>query len=230
MIIGKGLIASAFIRAEFDSAHHLIFASGVSNSTETDPAAFTRELDLIRHHLAKNTTFVYFSTISVFDPSRQASPYIQHKKQIEKIIRSEADRYLIIRLPIMLGRSENPYTLINYLVRAIVRQAPIQIHAHACRHLLDIDDLVPFATPYFLRADEKICINIPGSVAIYAPALMHKLETLLHRQGQYEIIDAGACFALPQNEGDILYASDPDYIDHVLTKYYGGDRTIIATT
>ncbi len=222
MIIGKGLIASAFIRAEFDSAHHLIFASGVSNSTETDPAAFTRELDLIRHHLAKNTTFVYFSTISVFDPSRQHSPYIRHKKHIEQIIRAEADRYLIIRLPIMLGHSDNPHTLINYLVRAILDQIPIQVHAHACRHLLDIDDLVPFVRPYFLRYQENICVNVVGSETIYAPALMRKLERLLHQHGLYEIIDAGACFEVPEGEGEILYASAPGYLDRILAKYYPG--------
>src|SRR5258706_941095 len=161
MIVGNGLIASAFNKAGFHSTRHVIFASGVSNSSETNPKAFDREISLIKNHLAKNTTFVYFSTTSIFDPSKQDSVYIEHKKTIETLIRDGAQSYIIVRLPIMVGPTNNPHTLINYLVNAIITQKPLQLHKNACRHLLDIDDLVGLLNPYLADEFVQLQINIP---------------------------------------------------------------------
>ena len=96
MIVGNGLVASAFAAfAEDDD--YVIFASGVSNSQEKDPAAYQREFDLLRSHLRPDTCLVYFSTCSIADQSRSHSHYIQHKIKVEEYIANHASDYVIFR-------------------------------------------------------------------------------------------------------------------------------------
>lgn len=221
MIVGNGLIASAFIRAGFHSSDHVIFASGVSNSTETNPDAYKREWNLLNTSIAKNTTFVYFSTTSIFDPTRQDSVYILHKKSIETYIRSTADSYIIVRLPIIAGNSSNPYTLINFLVNAIRSNTRIQLHAKACRHLLDIDDLVPIILPYINEKISRLDLNIPGSEKISLPQLINEIENEMQRRGEYTWLDTGACYDIPEDAGVTLYVKQENYIQNILHKYLG---------
>jgi nucleoside-diphosphate-sugar epimerase len=221
MIVGNGLIASAFRHAGIHSPHHVIFASGVSNSTETRSEAYQRELTLLDHHLGKSTTIVYFSTTSIFDPTKQDSIYIRHKKHIEDIIQSQANSFLIVRLPIMLGNSPNPFTLINFLVNAISKSRPLELHAKACRHLLDIDDLVPVLFKFIQETQTRNRINILGSEKITIPELVKKIESILHKRGNYTWLDTGACYDIPEDEGECIFIQDPDYTEKILKKYIG---------
>ena len=70
MIVGKGLIASLF--TDVDQEDIVFFASGVSNSLETDKSAFLREENLIRKTIKENPNkiFIYFSTCSIYPKSR----------------------------------------------------------------------------------------------------------------------------------------------------------------
>ncbi len=219
MIIGNGLIASAFRKARFESAHHVIFASGVSNSLETNPEFFQREISLIKHHIAKNTTFVYFSTTSIFDPTKQDSIYIMHKKAVEHLIRNTAPSYVIARLPIMVSSAHNPHTLINYLYHAITKQIQISLHKNACRHLLDIDDLFNLFIPYLVPDLVQHQINIPGSEQITIPDLVYEIETIVNMHGLYSWIDTGACYDIPTDAGECIYIKDEHYIKRILRKY-----------
>ena len=219
MIVGNGLIASAFRHAGIHSPNHVIFASGVSNSTETRSEAYQRELTLLGNHIGKSTTIVYFSTTSIFDPTKQDSIYIRHKKHIEDIIQSEANSYLIVRLPIMIGHSTNPYTLINYLVNAIRDSRHIELHAKACRHLLDIDDLVPQLFNYLQEQPIRKHINILGSEKINIPELVKKIERIMQKHGNYSWLDTGACYDIPADEGDCIYIKGSNYVDKILEKY-----------
>jgi len=228
MIVGKGLIASAFLKARFDSDRHVIFASGVSNSLEPRPEAYQREIDLIKHHVVKNTTFVYFSTTSIFDPSRQDSIYIIHKKEVERLIRELATSYVIVRLPIMVSSGKNPHTLINYLCNAIFTQLPVSLHKNACRHLLDIDDLVPLLKPYLAPVPVHLQLNIPGSEKITIPDLVHEMETILRIHGHYTWVEAGACYDIPEVVGECIYVQDEQYIKKILRKYLKEINNTIA--
>jgi len=219
MIVGRGLIASAFRNSLFDSSAFVVFASGVSNSTESDPEAYARELALLDPYLSKSTTLIYFSTTSIFDPSKADTPYIRHKKIIEQLIRDQAEHYLIVRLPILVGHTPNPHTLINFLAQAIRLQRKIHLHANACRHLLDIDDLIPLLTPYASQPAGQRIINIPGSTKITVPDLISKMQEILHTHGVFAWEDSGACYDLPTDDGDILLLQQDDYIDRVLRKY-----------
>lgn len=81
MIIGKGLIAKAFLACDRDDT--VFFASGVSNSTEKDTTAFSREEKMLSECLEKyhDKRFVYFSSCSINDKELNKTPYHQHKKR-----------------------------------------------------------------------------------------------------------------------------------------------------
>lgn len=221
MIIGRGLIATAFRNSIFDCPPFVVFASGVSNSTESDPEAYARELALLDPYLTKNTTLIYFSTTSVFDPTKVHTPYILHKLNIEKRIRENAESYLIVRLPILVGHTSNPYTLINFLANAIRNQQPIQLHAKACRHLLDIDDLVAVLTPFAGITPLRETINVPGSDKIPVPALAEKIESVLHQKGVFTWEDSGACYDIPADAGKTIFVGGKQYVEDMLIKYLG---------
>ena len=220
MIIGRGLIATAFTNSPFDTPPYVVFASGVSNSTESDPVAYARELALLDAYLTKNTTLIYFSTTSIFDPTKTASLYIQHKTRIENRIREEAGSYILVRLPILVGRTPNPYTLINFLVNAIREKRPVELHTGACRHILDIDDLVVALLPYSGISGIRHTVNIPGSAKIPVPELVSKLEDVLGTKGVFTWNDSGACYDIPESAGETIYIREENYVDKVLAKYY----------
>ena len=81
---------SAFI--EFDLPEVIFFASGVSNSSEISEKEFNREENLIHKILGDNPQkqFVYFSTCSIYDSSKNGSPYVLHKLKMEQIIINKA--------------------------------------------------------------------------------------------------------------------------------------------
>ena len=220
MIVGRGLIATAFTNSPFDTPPYVVFASGVSNSTESDPMAYARELALLDSYLIKNTTLIYFSTTSIFDPSKTGSMYIDHKIKIENRLREEAASYIIVRLPILVGRTSNPHTLINFLVNAVRENRPIELHAGACRHILDIDDLVPAVMPLIQIESIRHTVNIPGSKKIPVPELVATIQRILGSQGNFTWKDTGACYDIPTDAGETLYIGDENYVDTVLTKYY----------
>jgi len=221
MILGRGLIATAFKNSVFDSPLYVVFASGVSNSMESDSRAYARELALLDSSITKNTTILYFSTTSIFDPTKQDTPYIHHKVNIEKRIQEIADSYIIVRLPILIGQTDNPNTLINFIVAAIREQRHIEVHAHACRHLLDIDDLIPLLTPFAFDPAIRQVLNIPGSEKIPVPVLISKLQLILNMEGIFTWKDSGACYDIPPDEQKVIYINRKNYVDQILSKYIG---------
>ncbi|MFQ6310265.1 hypothetical protein [Lysobacter capsici] len=94
MIVGNGLIAEAFkARYEHDRTV-VIFASGVSNSSETSEQAFLRERRLLLETLrTAEGKFVYFSTCSLTDADRQATPYAVHKLEMESLVFAYRDAW-----------------------------------------------------------------------------------------------------------------------------------------
>lgn len=106
MIIGNGDLASVLP----DKENLLFFASGVSNSQETDEKEYQREIDLLLEQPRK-AHIVYFSSIGVFD---RKTRYFQHKRDMELNVKINFPTNTIIRLG-NISWGSNPHTLINYL-------------------------------------------------------------------------------------------------------------------
>lgn len=226
-ILGRGLLARAFDEDEVRSLGATVFASGVSNSQQTDPSEYAREAGMLRAALDEcSGRFVYFSTCSITDPDRVETPYAQHKQRMEALIR-ERGNYLILRLPQVVGSTDNPHTLINHLVSHIEAGQPLNIWEHAVRCLVDVDDVAAIAM-HLLRHD-----LLPNSTLDVAPdenltllELVTMLEELLGRAAVYTVVDRGGG-ARPDPSAFTQYgpAAGVDvssgYSWRLLSKYYG---------
>ena len=90
MIIGNGLISSVFDKNKKDYENYLVFASGVSNSKETNEEQFIREKELVLKCIYenKNLTFLYFSSVLVGITNND---YYNHKLAMEELIKTVID-------------------------------------------------------------------------------------------------------------------------------------------
>lgn len=105
-IVGNGNIAKALK----DREGAIFFASGVSNSNETDWNAFNREYLLLLDQ-PRNKCLFYFSSIQLFEKN---TPYFKHKQTIERMIDDVFDNYNIIRIG-NIDWDQNPNTFLNFI-------------------------------------------------------------------------------------------------------------------
>lgn len=225
MIVGSGLLANAF--SSFRSIDDMvIFASGVSNSTSTDRNQYDREVELLRKYINRQAKLIYFSTVSVFDPSLSNTEYIKHKRAIEDFIQTECRCYQIYRLPIVVGRSQNPNTLTNFLFQKIINRSDLLVYTGACRYLMDIDDVVEYLTPLIHNNQhDHTTMNIHLDNRLPVPVIIEVFEQVLQSQAVKKRIDAGSCYDVDARIFlDTIHGTTTtdalEYLNHLLHKYY----------
>lgn len=139
-VIGNGLLGRSFRGRALPRA--LYFCSGVSNSKETRASEFDRERDLLIgacDGVKEFSSFVYFSSIMAPD---RANQYFEHKYKMEELVKSLfPEKYLIVRLPQVVGMVNNR-TLFSEFVRRVQGRLPVLVQTNATRSLIDIDDVV----------------------------------------------------------------------------------------
>ena len=143
MIYGSGLIATSFKKYKYNEKF-IFFASGISNSQESNLLEYNKEVNLLKRALTKkkiNEIFVYFSTCSIYDPTLKNSLYVKHKLKIENIIKNY-DNFYIFRLPNVVGKTTNNFTLINNLIYKLKNNLKITVLSEATRNIIDILDVV----------------------------------------------------------------------------------------
>lgn len=145
MIVGSGDIASVLPKR----SDLLFFASGVSNSGETQEAAYQREKDVL-YAQPLSSHLVYFSSLGVFTAD---SRYFDHKREMEFLVKEMFLVYTIVRIG-NIDWGNNPHTLINYL-----RANPVAEIQDAWRYIIDKDEFL-----YWIdKIPEWSCeMNIPG--------------------------------------------------------------------
>src|SRR3989344_4141050 len=121
MIIGHGDIATA-LKALPPKRNFIFFASGVSNSQETDESEYKREENLLMQQ-DKNKHVVYFGSLCIFYSNNR---YAKHKKNMEELVRKHFKSYTIVRLG-NITWGKNPHTLINYFRSAKKRGKKLEI-------------------------------------------------------------------------------------------------------
>lgn len=227
MVTGHGMIAKKFASYKSDD-NYLIFASGVSNSKNTDLTAFQRETDLLTEmrKLHPDKMLVYFSTFSIFDPSEKDSLYVQHKRKLEDFIVQSEGNYLVLRVSNLAGRSANPNTILNFIYSHIINKLSFQAWMNSTRNLIDIDDLF-LTVDYILK--NKLFINriitIANPVNNTVPAIIHAFEKILNLQAIYEPLPKGTPFEIDVSEILPVYRElnivfDKSYLDNLIKKYY----------
>jgi nucleoside-diphosphate-sugar epimerase len=225
MIVGNGLIAKAFHENYANRDDVLIFASGVSNSSNTDPNEFFRERVLLESFLSERKKIIYFSTCSIEDSSLENSPYISHKLEMEGLVKAAND-YLIFRLPQVAGKTENPNTLLNFLYHKIKNQELFKIYGKASRNIVDVDDIESIVN-YIINENllKNKIINIASPIHSPPIDLVHYFERILMKKAVIEFINCGTNYII-DSELSLKYADrvgirfDKNYIFLTLSKYY----------
>jgi len=230
MIIGNGLLARAFAPYFAERDDVVIFASGVSNSRETDPAAFARERAMLDRALdravAQDQLLVYFSSCSIADPELTQAPYVLHKHATEKLLAERAPRMAIFRLPQVVGRTPNPHTLTNYLHQTIASGKHFQVWNRARRNLIDVDDVAQIGRRLIERGDTvNRAVNIACPYSVAVPDLVALFETVMDRQARYDLVDSGGSYHIDVDPAMSAAAEagvvmDQNYVIQLLRKYY----------
>lgn len=226
MIIGNGLIASAFNPYFGNDKDVIIFASGVSNSREIRREAFSRERQLLVDAMHHQLPVVYFSTCSVSDSELADTPYVLHKKEMEALLRT-AGNHVIFRLPQIVGKTPNPNTLTNYLYKNIMLGVHFQVWRHATRNLIDVDDVASIAAHLIqgsFRNSIPTIIACPVSNSI--PQLVAIFELVMRRKANFTIVEAGGSYSIDSSLATEVATKigidfDNTYVENVIRKYYG---------
>ncbi|BAP29229.1 uncharacterized protein CHSO_0192 [Chryseobacterium sp. StRB126] len=221
MIIGNGIIANAV--KSYDREDIIFFASGVSNSLETRASEFERESSLLKTVYEDNREkkLIYFSTLSIHDQSKQNSPYVIHKKEIENYIENNIGNYLILRIGNIVGKGGNPNTLFNFLKTQIGNNNKFTLHLKARRLLLDIDDICRFVESQGLQAHNKT-INFSFPYYYDLKQIINAIEKETNKKGLYHETDEGDFYQVDFDENIMIFFSEKtptEYLEALTRKY-----------
>ena len=225
MIIGRGMIAKEFELFK-DSNSILIFASGVSNSNEVQESEFNREKELLISNLKHlgNKRIVYFSTCSVYDTYFCNNPYTQHKLNMESIIVDRANKYIIFRLPQVLGVN-NEHQLMGFLFDKIKNNDVFKLYDIE-RNIIDSSDVKLLVT-YIVTHElfENQIINIANPYNIKVKDLVLEIESIYGYMAKYTNVKLNGDFVIDTSSiSDIikeLKLFEHNYIQKRIRKYYG---------
>ena len=193
MIIGNGLLAS--ICSQINNENYIIFASGVSNSKEQNDEEFNRELSLLTKYLSTEKKLIYFSTCSVEDYYLKDTKYIKHKLKIEELIKNTCKRYVIFRLPIVIGKCSNPNTFFNYFKHKILNNESFVVLENSYRYIITSDILSKYFDKIIPLAENKI-ISIVDDKNFNIIDIITHMELLLNNKAKYTIGDGGTNYKI----------------------------------
>lgn len=225
MVVGNGMLGKSFVKYDsHDSV--IIFASGVSNSQNTDIEEFRREKELLLHIIRdyKTKALVYFSSCHIDEYI--SIPYYQHKSEMEKIIQKEMKHYWIFRLPQVVGYSGNNATLINYFIFNILNNNELTLWNNTKRNIIDVEDVFKISEYFidnYIYVNKIVNIASPYNYSILD--IVKKIETFLNKEAVFKVINKGN--SLEINIDDLnIYKNElnvnfnESYLENVLNKYY----------
>ncbi|MFE0502230.1 NAD-dependent epimerase/dehydratase family protein [Lysobacter soli] len=226
MIVGRGLLASAFAPHYGERSDVVVFASGVSNSGERRAAEFERERALLSEHLSSEaaTRLVYFGSCAVGNPHEPRTPYLSHKAAMEALVRASG-RGIVLRLPQVAGHSSNPNTLINFLRHHLITGEHFTVWSHAERNLIDIDDIVPIARALIEQHwGEHEVVSIAALRSTPILEIVKAFEEALGVKGHYSIERKGVAFPIDTSviaplSHSLGIALGDGYLERIAAKY-----------
>lgn len=227
MIVGRGMVASAFLPYFKDEPEITVFASGVSNSRETREEEFLREEILLRQSLEAASRILYFGSCSVLDPEMAEKRYVHHKLQMEALV-GRGTRQAIFRLPQVVGASPNPNLLTNFLYNKIRTGEHFNIWRNARRNLIDVEDVAAIVAHLVRTGDANQSIyNIACPFSLSVIDIVETFEFVLGQKAKYSVIEAGAGYAIDVPEvkrasADLGISFDHGYLERTVRKYYAG--------
>lgn len=225
MIIGRGLIASLF--HDNDSNDIIFFASGVSNSSETDEKQFLREEKLIYETLesAQDKLFIYFSTCSIYDSSKTESFYVLHKLKMEEIIKQKADKFLILRVSNAVGKGGNPNLLLNYIIRSVISNQQINVHTKATRNIIDVEDIRKLTLEIIDSNNYNRIINIAYPYNFSIVEILEIAERYYDKELNLNLVKSGESYNISISDIEQYFLTNQlmdkeKYLQNIFEKYY----------
>ena len=196
MIVGSGFIAKNFshYKEELEKLGICLYAAGISNSQINDHNLLEKEKTKIidfSKNFDKEKKIVYFSTCSILDPSRNKSLYVKNKLYIENLIKENFDKFLILRLPEVVGKNDNNITLMNFLYQQVINKKKFEIWKKAKRNLIDIDDAVLLTMDCLKKNIQNKTVNIANPIFCYATEIVKIFEKLSKIKANFNLVDKG---------------------------------------
>jgi UDP-2-acetamido-2,6-beta-L-arabino-hexul-4-ose reductase len=186
MVIGNGLLANAFLKIDENYDEYVIFASGVSNSLNTDNESFNKEKSLLLNVLNDNKTkkIIYFSSIMA---GLINNDYYNHKIAIEEIIKDNSDNYIIFRLPQIIGNAGNKNNLFNIIKTSLLNNEEVIVYENVYRALIDIDDLVQLVN-YLKDLINRQIINISNIEKVSVIDIVKTISKLINVEPKIKLV------------------------------------------
>jgi len=149
---------------------------------------------------------------------------MRHKQAMEETVLRAGG--VVLRLPQVVGRTDNPNTLTNFLRDRILGGAAFSVWAHAERNLIDVEDVAAISTHLVSAAGpggHVFSVATPRSLPM--PEIVAIFERVLGRKACYTIeprgtplrIDADAAMGAARTLGIDL---EGNYAESVIRKYY----------
>lgn len=212
----------------------MVFASGVSNSLEIREEEFAREHALLCRLLTNDALrFVYFSSCGVTTAETELSAYMKHKKKMESLVLAKRGG-LVLRLPQVVGRTDNHHTLTNFLRDRILSGKHFTVWAHAERNLIDIDDIAAIGATLAADVDAgSSVIPIAADSSLPMREIVKIFERILDKRANYSLLDKGAAMDIDTSRirevsSRLGIDLDGGYAERVIRKYYAPLKAINA--
>lgn len=224
MVIGNGLIASLF--KDNDKEDIVFFASGVSNSLETNKNEFQKEERLLRKIIRENPNklIIYFSTCSIYNFSKnKVKTYVLHKIRMENIVKEYSITYLILRVSNAIGKGGNPNLLLNHIISHMYENKPINLHTQANRNLIDVEDLKIITLQLLANKNTTINVASPHNYTMYE--IISNIEKILNIKAIINPIETGQKYTIPIPEIRSYFAQKNkidrlSYLIQIIKRYY----------
>lgn len=221
MIVGNGILAKSL--QQIDREEVLFFASGVSNSLETQESEFLREKQLLEKILKENPDkkLVYFSTCSIYDPTKENTAYVKHKLDMENHIANGNNPYVIFRVGNAVGKGGNPNTLINFLKNSIENKNTILVYHKAKRILIGTEDISHFIEKNLDNyINEIVDLTYPYQYTI--EEIIQALQKYLGTFANLEWVDKGEAYNMefsPELRDFFKPYNPKEYLEHLFKTY-----------
>ena len=185
-IVGSGFIAKSFKNKNnfFKKKKCILYAAGVSNSNCKDLELYKKDFKRLKFKInsLNHNKLIYLSSCSVADKSRNKSLYLKSKIKNENYIKKNCKKYLIIRLPEIIGKNKNKHTLVNYFYYKIKNKEKINLYKNAKRNFMYIYDILEILVELINKNISNKIINIasPKMTNVYKIVLL--LEKILKKK------------------------------------------------
>jgi hypothetical protein len=224
MIIGNGLMGTAFRVDEKRYGDYIIFASGVSDSKCSDINAFKREEDLVNKTISEypDLVFVYISTIlsDMID-----NDYYYHKLKMEIMVQEKSKNFIIFRVPQIIGVHGNSNNLFKHFLNNIKANKINEVYHGVERSIIDVEDFKSVVDYCIVKTRNKV-INLSYIEKISVYRICNKIYSRLNKPRRISIKTAPSNQNWDVDNSEIvkealtkLNIMSDGYTDKIIAKY-----------